>query len=213
MLAVSGVVLAGGQSKRMGANKAFLDVGGRPIIERVLEQVSLVAKEVILVANAPNEYAHLDCPVVPDVFSGKGALGGVYSGLKAARNPQVLVVGCDMPFLSAALLRYMILLAPGYDIVVPRTEKGIEPLHALYAKTCLPIMERMLQHNNLKIVAFFSQFRVRYVEQSEVEVLDPRHLSFFNVNTPDDLEWARRMATEVDMSRRRKGRNKGLKKG
>ena len=213
MLAVSGVVLAGGQSKRIGANKAFLDVGGRPIIERVLEQMSLVAQEVFLVANALDEYAHLDYPIVPDVFPGKGALGGVYSGLKAARNPQVLVVGCDMPFLSAALLRYMILLTPGYDIVAPRTEKGIEPLHALYAKACLPTMERMLQHNDLKIVAFYSQFRVRYVEQSEVEVLDPRHLSFFNVNTLDDLEWARGMAIEVDASRKQKGKNKGSKRG
>lgn len=205
MLAVSSVILAGGQSRRMAVNKAFLKVGGRPIIERAIEQVSLVGKEVILVANTPDEYEHLGYPIVPDVYPGKGSLGGIYSGLRAASNPYVLVVACDMPFLNASLLRYMVLLAPGHDIVVPRIEQGIEPLHALYSKACLPVMKQCLQQNNLKIVTFYSQVRVRYVEQKDIEILDPRHLSFFNVNTQDDLKWAREVAVEASFSHRRKG--------
>ncbi|UCC64300.1 MAG: molybdenum cofactor guanylyltransferase [Anaerolineae bacterium] len=191
---ISGLILAGGQSRRMGANKAFLRVGGRPIIERVIEQVALVSQEILLLTNAPDEYAHLGYPTVPDVFPDQGSLIGIYSGLKAASHPLALVVACDMPFLDASLLRYMISLAPGHDAVVPRTEQGVEPLHALYSQACLPAMEGLLQRNDLKVIAFYSQVRVRYVEQEEIETLDPQHLSFFNVNSPADLQWARRMA-------------------
>jgi molybdopterin-guanine dinucleotide biosynthesis protein A len=103
-----------------------------------------------------------------------------------------------MPFLNAPLLRYMTLLAPGHDAVVPRTEKGIEPLHALYSKTCLPAMAELLEKNELRIITFYSQVRVRYVEQREIETLDPKHLSFFNVNSPADLQWARAVAAGAD---------------
>jgi len=196
MLAVSSVILAGGQSRRMGVNKAFLEIGGRPIIERLIEKVSLVGQEVILVTNTPHEYAHLGCSVVPDVYPGKGSLGGIYSGLRAVRNPYALVVACDMPFLNVSLLRYMITLAPEYDVIVPRTRKGIEPLHALYSKACLPAMERLLQQDHLKVTSFYSQVRVRYVEQEEIEILDPQHLSFFNINSPYDLQWAREVTSD-----------------
>lgn len=198
MLSVSSVILAGGQSQRMGFNKAFLELGGRSIIERVIQQVSLVSQEIILVTNAPDEYAHLGYPVVADIFPAKGSLGGIHSGLKAARHQYTLVVACDMPFLNASLLRYMILLSPGYDVVVPRLGKEPEPLHALYSKACLPAMEALLQQNDLRIVSFYPQVRVRYVEQTEIEVLDPQHRSFFNVNSPDDLQRARELAASVD---------------
>ena len=194
MLAISSVILAGGTSRRMGTSKALLKVGDRPIIERVIEKVSLVGKEIILVTNKPDEYAHLSHPMVPDAYPGKGPLGGIYSGLKAASNPYALVVACDMPFLNAPLLRYMTLLSPGHDVVVPRLEAGIEPLHAIYSKACLPAMETLLQQNHLRIISFYSQVRVRYVEQQEIEILDPQLFSLFNVNSLDDLQRAREMA-------------------
>ena len=194
MLAISSVILAGGTSRRMGTSKALLKVGDRPIIERVIEKVSLVGKEIILVTNKPDEYAHLGHPMVPDAYPGKGPLGGIYSGLKAASNPYALVVACDMPFLNAPLLRYMTLLSPGHDVVVPRLEAGIEPLHAIYSKACLPAMETLLQQNHLRIISFYSQVRVRYVEQQEIEILDPQLFSLFNVNSLDDLQRAREIA-------------------
>ena len=194
MLAISSVILAGGTSRRMGTSKALLRVGDRPIIERVIEKVSLVGKEIILVTNTPDEYAHLGHPMIPDAYPGKGPLGGIYSGLKAASNPYALVVACDMPFLSTPLLRYMSLLSPGHDVVVPRLAPGIEPLHAIYSKTCLPAMETLLQQNHLRIISFYSQVRVRYVEQQEIEILDPQLFSLFNVNSLDDLQRAREMA-------------------
>ncbi len=196
VLAVSSVILAGGQSRRMGINKALLKVGGRPIIERVIEKVSLVGEEVILVTNTPDECAYLGCPMVADVYPGKGSLGGIYSGLKVVSNPYALVVACDMPFLNASLLRYMALLSPGHDVIVPRTGQGIEPLHALYSKACLPAIELSLQQSNMRTISFYSQVRVRYVEQEEIETLDPQRLSFFNVNSTDDLRRAREVAAD-----------------
>ncbi len=206
MLSVSSVILAGGQSQRMGVNKAFLEFEGHPLIARVIDKVSQVGDEVILVTNAPDEYAHLGHRLVTDVFPGKGSLGGIYTGVKAARNPYTLVVACDMPFLNPSLLRYMILLSPGYDVVVPRLGREVEPLHALYAKACLPAMEAVLQQDNLQIIAFYSQVRVRYVEQQEIEILDPNHFSLFNVNSPQDLEQAKRIVADVDAMYRRSKR-------
>jgi molybdopterin-guanine dinucleotide biosynthesis protein A len=201
VLSISGVILAGGQSQRMGVNKAFLEFDGRPIIERVVEKVSLGGEEVILVSNTPDEYAHLGYRVVSDVFPGQGPLGGIYSGLKAARNSIALVVACDMPFLNASLLRYMILLSPGHDVVVPRIGEEMEPLHALYSKTCLLAMESLLRRDDLRIVSFYSRVRVRYIERQEIEVLDPKHLSFFNVNSPGDLQRAKALAAGIDAAR------------
>lgn len=197
MYPISSVILAGGKSRRMNANKAFLEIGGRPLIERVVEKVARVAEEVILVTNTPDAYAYLELLMIPDIFPGKGSLGGIYSGLKAANQSHVLVTACDMPFLNAALLRFLVVLSPGYDVVVPRTEQGLEPLHAIYAKSCLPAIEHLLAHDSLKIADFFSQVRVRYVGQEEMAVLDPEGLSIFNVNRPEDLAWARKKAAEI----------------
>ena len=194
MPAISSVVLAGGQSKRMGVNKAFLEVGGRPIIERLIDQVLVVGQQVILVTNSPDEYAHLGYPTVPDVYPGKGALGGLYSGLKAARTEHSLVVACDMPFLDLRLLRYMILLSPGQDVVIPRVGGLTEPLHAIYSRACIQPIERLLLAGGLRIVDFLGDVRVRYVEEQEIDLFDPQHLSFFNINTLDDLEKARGLA-------------------
>jgi len=206
MHSVSGVILAGGQSRRMGVNKAFLEFKGQPLIARVIDTVSQVGDEVILVTNAPEEYEHLGHRLVTDIFPGKGSLGGIYTGVKAARNPYTLVVACDMPFLNPSLLRYMILLSPGYDVVVPRLGREVEPLHALYAKACLPAMEAVLQQDNLQVVSFYSQVRVRYVEQQEIEILDPNHFSLFNINSPQDLEQAKKIVADVDAMYRRSHR-------
>jgi molybdopterin-guanine dinucleotide biosynthesis protein A len=202
MYPISGVILAGGKSRRMNADKAFLKIEGRPIIERVLEKVTQVAEEVILVTNTSDAYRHLGLPTVSDVFPGKGALGGIYSGLEAASHSRALVVACDMPFLNAALLRFLVVLSAGYDVVVPRTEQGLEPLHAIYAKSCRPAIEALLRQDNLKIIDFFSQVQARYVGQEEMEVLDPQLLSIFNVNRPEDLTWARQKAAEMAVAGR-----------
>ncbi len=191
---ISGIVLAGGESKRLGADKAFLQIGGRVLIEAIVEKMAQIGDEVIIVTNSPQRYDHLAARLVGDVYPGKGSLGGIYSGLKAAHNHHSLVVACDMPFLDLNLLRYMILLSPGQDVVIPRVGGLTEPLHAIYSKQCLQPIERVLASGDLKIIDFFPEVRVRYVEEQEINLFDPQHLSFFNINSPCDLEKARGLA-------------------
>jgi molybdopterin-guanine dinucleotide biosynthesis protein A len=191
---ISCIVLAGGEGKRLGSDKAFLKIGGRVLIEGIVEKMARIGDEVIIVTNSPQEYGYLEARLVGDAYPGKGALGGICSGLKAAHNHYSLVVACDMPFLDLNLLRYMILLSPGQDVVIPRVGGLTEPLHAIYSKQCLQPIERVLASGGLKIIDFFPEVRVRYVEEQEIKLFDPQCLSFFNINTPADLERARSLA-------------------
>jgi molybdopterin-guanine dinucleotide biosynthesis protein A len=191
---VSCIVLAGGEGKRLGTDKAFLRVGGRVLIEGIVEKMARIGDEVIIVTNSPQRYNHLGVRLVGDVYPGKGSLGGIYSGLKAAHSHHSLVVACDMPFLDLRLLRYMILLSPGHDVVIPRVGGLTEPLHAIYSKKCLQPIKRVLASGGRRIIDFFSEVRVRYIEEQEIQLFDPQGLSFFNINTLADLEKARSMA-------------------
>ena len=195
---ISSIVLAGGESSRLGRDKAFLEVKGQFLIESIIERLRQLSQEVIIVADETDRYEELESTVVSDVYPGKGALGGIYSGVKRASNSSSLVVACDMPFLNLSLLRYMQTLAVSYDVVIPRIGHLSEALHAIYAKDCLPFMEEQLQQGDLRIIHFFPHVRVRYVEQEEIEVFDPQHLSFFNINTEADLERAREIWTRED---------------
>jgi molybdopterin-guanine dinucleotide biosynthesis protein A len=188
---ISCIVLAGGEGKRLGADKAFLKVDGQALIEGIVEKMAQIGDEVIIVTNSPQRYGHLEAKLVSDILPGKGALGGVYSGLKAARSHHSLVVACDMPFLDLRLLRYMILLSPGQDVVIPRVGGLTEPLHAIYSKQCLQPIERVLASGGCRIISFFPEVRVRYIEEREISLFDPQYLSFFNINMPGDLEKAR----------------------
>jgi molybdopterin-guanine dinucleotide biosynthesis protein A len=143
---------------------------------------------VLLIANVHAPYGRLPARLVGDVYPGKGSLGGIYTALQAARYDACLVVACDMPFLNAGLLRYLIGLAPGYDVVVPRVEGFPETLHAIYGKRCLDPIQRRLLAGQLKIVGFFDEVRVRYVERDDVARFDPQFRSFLNMNTPSDWE-------------------------
>ena len=188
ILTVSGIVLVGGQSSRLGMDKSFINVNGQSLIEHIVAKLTRLSDDVIIVTNSPDEYDHLEARLIGDIYPGKGALGGIYSGLRAAANAYSLVVACDMPFLDLNLLRYMIILAREHDVVIPRIGGLPEPLHAIYSKSCLEPIDRLLARGGLKIIDFFSEVRVRYVEEGEVNIFDPQHLSFFNVNTPNDLE-------------------------
>jgi molybdopterin-guanine dinucleotide biosynthesis protein A len=194
MFAVSGIVLAGGQSSRLGMDKSFVNASGQPLIEHIIAKLTRLSDDVIIVTNSPENYNHLEAKLVGDIYPGKGSLGGIYSGLRAATNAYSLVVACDMPFLDLNLLRYMILLACGHDVVIPRIGRFLEPLHAIYSKSCLEPIDRLLAQGGLKIIDFFPEVRVRYVEESEVDIFDPQHLSFFNVNTPSDLVKMKKLA-------------------
>lgn len=188
---MTSIVLAGGKSRRLGRNKAVEEIGGQRLIQRVIDRLSLLGNEIIVVASSKDQPPDLGLRKVVDIYPGKGALGGIYSGLKESPSFHSLVVACDMPFLCIALLRYLMELSPGFDIVIPRVGKYVEPLHAVYSKNCLEPMEAMLQKGKLKISGLLDAVAVRYVEQAEIERFDPQHLSFFNINSEADLEHAR----------------------
>lgn len=189
---ISGVILAGGKSKRLGMDKALLGLGGRPLIASIVEKLRQLSDDILVVGEHRDLYDRLNVRSVEDVYPGHGALGGIYSGLRASRFERALVVAYDMPFLDLRLLRYMILLGKGYDVLIPRTPQGTEPLHAIYSKRCIkPIGELISASGTARIVHFFDRVRVRYVEPNEIALFDPHYLSFFNINTPKDLARAR----------------------
>jgi molybdopterin-guanine dinucleotide biosynthesis protein A len=192
----SAVVLAGGQSRRLGQDKAFMILDGQPLLVRVLDRLAAISDDPIVVANDPGRYAHLQKGVrlVCDERPGVGSLMGIFSGLRVARHRYALVVACDMPFLNVPLLRHLLSLAPGYDVVVPRLGDEVEPLHAVYGQSCLPAIEQVLAQGRRRIIAFFDQVRVRHVPQGEIDSFDPEHLSFVNVNTPEDWERVQTLA-------------------
>jgi molybdopterin-guanine dinucleotide biosynthesis protein A len=191
----SAVILAGGKSTRLGQDKALLRVDGQTLLTRTVHTLAALSDDLVVVANYPNRYKALALPVrlVPDERPGFGSLMGIYSGLSAARQPHALVVACDMPFLNMDLLRYMLSLAHGQDVVVPRLGDFMEPLHAIYSQACLLPIARQLEQERRQIIGFFDQVQVRYVEEDEIDRFDPQHLSFVNVNTPQDWERVQRL--------------------
>ncbi len=197
-LSVASIVLVGGKSLRLGKDKVFETIDGENLLQRVVTRLAPLTDRVILVA-APGQPipplpSHLKTSKVVDIYPGKGSLGGIYTGLSASDCSHNLVVACDMPFLNLSLLRHLIRLCPRFDAVVPRMTKLLEPLHAVYSKSCLAAIEALLQQNNLRITDLFNQIRVRYVEEDEIDRFDPERLSFFNINTAADLERARALA-------------------
>jgi len=198
----SAIILCGGKERRFGGRNKFLaTVGGRTVIDRVIETLRPLTNRIILVTSPEKDIIlEHDVRIVRDAYPGTGPLGGVYTGLVAADSEYAIVVGCDMPFLNPVLLTYMLDIAPGYDIVVPRLGgRMVEPLHAVYARTCIPKMKARLEKGILAITPLFAELRVRYLEKEEYLPPDPQMLSFFNINYPDDLERANRIAAEVDI--------------
>lgn len=184
---VTGVILAGGASSRMGSNKALLLHQGGRLIELIYRTLAELFEEVIIVTNSPELYQFLPCRKVSDIYPGKGVMSGIHAGLSKSRENAVFVVACDMPHLQGKLIRHLATLTEGADLVLPLTPGGFEPLHALYSKECLPPLEELLQDKeNKRVVALLSRVRVREVPPEEIISFDPEFNSFANINTPDD---------------------------
>jgi len=188
---VSGIILAGGQSRRMGRDKALIDFQGQPIITRVMAALRELTNDIVVVSNRSDVYGPLGDPwgarVVADFDPPCGPLGGIAAGLQAMDSELAIVVACDMPFLDVMLLRWLIDQADGNDAVVPRTGDEYEPLHAVYRRTCTnPIVQRINQGDR-RVISFFADVRLRAIEETAWRAIDPTGRSLVNLNTPGDL--------------------------
>ena len=195
---VTGVIQAGGRSTRMGGEpKALLELGGKRIVERVVDALAAVVSGLLVVTNTPERYAFLQLPMVADRYPDGGALGGIFTGLAAAPGDAAFTVACDMPFLHPDVIRLVVARAGEADVVIPRVGQQYETMHALYAKSCLDAMETRLRAGQLKIVGFFPDVRVLEIGADAVARHRAPELAFMNVNTPEELARARVLAEHV----------------
>ncbi len=196
---MTSIILAGGKSSRLGRNKVLETIDGKSLIQWVVDHLATLSTEIII-ATAHGETipcsSSIEIKITADIYPGKGPLIGIYSGLIASSSPQAIVVGCDMPFLSVGLLDYMSQISPTSDVVVPRTKEKVEPLCAVYSRNCLASIHNLLERNELRLSELLNMVKVRYIEEDEINIFDPEHLSFFNVNTQANLARARILAAE-----------------
>jgi molybdopterin-guanine dinucleotide biosynthesis protein A len=206
---LSAAALAGGQSRRMGTDKALLPLlaGGEPMLGVVLKRLSAVADDVLVVANDRAKYAALGARVVPDLRPDVGALGGIQAAIASSEHDYCLVVACDMPFLSLPLLRRMADEPRDYDVLVPlipgesrQRSDGLvfQTLHAIYSRDCLPFIEKRIAEGKKQVVGFFEDVRVRALDVAEIARWDPDLRSFFNANTPEALRAAAQLMSVAE---------------
>lgn len=185
------VILAGGESSRMGYNKSLATLGNKRLIEQVMNKVDrLFFATPFLVTNTPDEYAFTGLPMTGDLMKGVGPLGGIHAALHYSRLEYIFAFACDMPFVSRELVCHLAGRAKGNDVVVPVRGQCFEPLCAIYSKRCLPAIEEALRRGDRKIIAFFTSVRVTAVEVETMGAFVAPD-TFRNINTPDDLEIAR----------------------
>ncbi|MDO8137702.1 MAG: molybdenum cofactor guanylyltransferase [Candidatus Brocadiales bacterium] len=191
MVDITAVVMAGGKSLRMGSDKALLKIGNLTAVEFQLQRLRPLFDEIILSTNAPEEFRHLDIPCLPDIIPDRGPLGGIYTALLRAKNPYIFAIACDMPFVSAALIDYLKEKCEGYDVTVPETDRGLEPLHAIYSRDCIPAIKKHLEADSKgRVIGFFPDVRVRVITKEEIAQIEGGPQAFLNFNTPKDYQIA-----------------------
>ncbi|SMB99096.1 molybdenum cofactor guanylyltransferase [Thermanaeromonas toyohensis ToBE] len=188
----AGIVLAGGRSTRMGTNKALLSLGQETMIGRVVGLLKLLFPEIILVTNEPELYQDLQVKLVQDIFPAQGPLSGIHAGLLVSPYWYNFVVACDMPFLNLELITFMVKEAQGFDGAVPRLRGSYQPLHAVYSRSCLLPIESCLKRKLTQVIAFYPAVRLRLLEAEVLRRFGDLDTIFFNINTPADLDIARR---------------------
>ncbi len=194
---VSCIILAGGASRRMGQDKALIQVEGIRLLDYVYGKCQELFSEIIIVTNQPQQFIEYQTPIVVDEIPGAGSLGGLYTGLKRASNYYSFCVACDMPFLNPELITYLIEKRFKSDVVIPMTNKGLEPLHAVYSKRCIEPIKKLVERGDFKISGLIPEVHVEYCEEEEIKEIDPSFTSFINVNTKEDLFQIQKMLKGV----------------
>lgn len=199
---VTGVLLAGGKSRRMGEDKRYLVVGEQTLLERGLTVLHSIFEEVLVVIAQDSAPLGVESKVVRDLVPDCGSLGGLYTGLLQATKPYIFVVACDMPFLNHAVIAQFTSRSESADIVMAKLNGRLHPMHALYSKRCLPVLEQMVQARQFKIqeIVSKSSLLVKYITEQDLITCDPNGHSFYNVNTSADLEAARSLLAQLPPS-------------
>lgn len=193
----TGIILAGGASTRMPGDKTVMEVSGRRVIEIQLEVVSGLFDEVLLVVNRERletlrqfECAAEGVRVVEEPVGGKGPLGGILSGLLLSGSEETFVLACDMPFVKREAIAHVMEGLAGCQVSVPVTPKGLEPLHAAYHRSCIPVIRGSIEAGNLKVTGFYEDVTVHYVPWEELLRFDPSGRLLMNINEPEDMRRA-----------------------
>jgi len=195
------LILAGGKSRRMGSDKRFLEIGGQALLARTIAVCEGLFEEILIVTAVPETLIETQHKVVHDIIPGCATLGGIYTGLSYASLDYGFVVACDMPWVQPGLVKFLVECVhephgTAYDVIIPKLLSGLQPTHTVYSKRCLPFLKEMLDRRDLKVQALCDRdnLSVRYVTTDEIKEFDPHQRAFANINTPEDLENARRDA-------------------
>ena len=188
--------MAGGQNRRFGGrNKAFIDIGGRLVLDRLYSVFKSLFREIILVTNDPLRYLEWDLKIVTDLFPYRSSITGIHAGLFFATNPYAFIAACDVPFLKKELVCALVNYAKlGIDAIIPQTLQGLEPLCSVYSTNCIKPVEQQIQRQQFQIQRFYSKIRTKYIPERVLREIDPDLRSFCNINTPEDFVMAKKLA-------------------
>jgi len=193
------IILAGGDSKRLGSPKALLKFQDCSLIELIIRRLEGYFDQLTLVTDRADLYNHLPVQITGDIIKTdeKSPLRGIHAGLSSSPLPHQFVAACDMPFLNLDLISYMEKHAKGYDAVVPRIGKYFQPLHAYYSRTCIELIEHQVNKGQYKVTDFYNQLNIKYIGEDEIERFDPQQLSFMNINRWSDYEAALKIFSDL----------------
>ncbi len=191
--------MAGGRSSRMKFNKAFAQVGGKPVIQIIIDKLQPIFQELMIISNEPQLFTSFGLPIFQDVYPYLGPVGGIHSALVNASFDQMFILGCDMPFMNMQLVDYMLGKINNYDSVVPEIDSYLQPLAAVYNRSCLPIFSECLEHDKLKLTLIFSELNALVLKEDELQKFGRVREMFFNVNDPDALAEAQEIAGRLSL--------------
>ena len=186
---ITGIILAGGEGKRLKGKKLHLEIDGEKIIKKIIEKIRGSFYDLILIINDFNSF-DFNIKKIKDVILGKGPIGGIYTGLLKSKTKYNFFFACDMPFLNTKLIDYMMGIKKDYDILVPKIGKRFEPLHSIYSKDCIEKIKEQIDKEDLEINHLFKKLKTKYVSLEEIKIYDPNLLSFYNINNFKDFEKA-----------------------
>lgn len=184
---MTAIILAGGKSNRFGSDKAFIEISGTPLIKRHLKLLNSLFSKIIIVTNQPQKYRFKNVKIVQDVIKDSGPLAGIYSGLLSSGSFYNFIIACDMPFINKALIRYMAGHKDDYDVIIPKVNNKFHPLFGIYSKNCIPVIEKMLKNDRLKVSSIFPKVKTHFIPKKTVEKFDENLFSLVNINTKKDL--------------------------